>query len=136
MPGPESELARSGLALLRSMRGAAGKLAQLADFADPTWAPEEKRAKLERELASLRAGFPEPLAGKRVERLLRDAWGTRVAEHLAELDPEPAAIASAGQVHRGELAAEAPSRSRSCTRAPRRRCARTSSTSRCSRSWP
>ena len=104
MPGPETEFARRALAVLRSMRGAAGKLAQLADFVDPRWAREEQRPALERELASLRAGFPEPLPHKRVERLLRDAWGTKVSEHLAELDPEPAAIASAGQVHRGELA--------------------------------
>ena len=100
---PELEVARRGLAVLRAMRGVAGKLAQVADFVDPAWAPQDERPVLERELRALRAGTPEPLEAKRVERLLRDAWGTKVSAHLAELEPEPAALASAGQVHRAEL---------------------------------
>lgn len=98
------EAARRAFDVLRSMRGAAGKLAQLADFVDPAWAPAgAARARLEDRLAELRSGTPEPLRSKRVERLLCDAWGGRLSDHLAELDPEPAAMASAGQVHRAEL---------------------------------
>jgi hypothetical protein len=101
--GQQIDAARRGLAVLRSMRGAGGKLAQLADFVDPGWAPPDDRAELELELAQLRRGTPEPLPFKRVERLLRDAWGGKLSNYLAELEPEPAAPASAGQVHRGVL---------------------------------
>jgi predicted unusual protein kinase regulating ubiquinone biosynthesis (AarF/ABC1/UbiB family) len=38
-----------------------------------------------------------------VERLLRDAWDGKLSDHLADLERDPAAMASAGQVHRGEL---------------------------------
>ncbi len=98
-----AEVARRGFGVLRSMGGAAGKLAQLADFVDPAWVPPAERPAVERELAALRAGTPAPLAFERVERVLRDAWGGKVADHLAELDPVACAPASAGQVHRGEL---------------------------------
>ncbi|MBA2513372.1 MAG: AarF/ABC1/UbiB kinase family protein [Solirubrobacterales bacterium] len=101
--GHQIDAARRGLAVLLSMRGAAGKLAQLADFVDPGWAPSADRAELDTHLAELRRGTPEPLGVKRVERLLRDAWGGKLSDHLVELEPEPAATASAGQVHRGEL---------------------------------
>jgi predicted unusual protein kinase regulating ubiquinone biosynthesis (AarF/ABC1/UbiB family) len=97
------DAARQGLKILRGMRGAAGKLAQLADFVDPAWAPADERPRLEEHLAELRAGAPDPVPFKRIERTLRDAWGGRVADHVAELDLEPAAMASAGQVHRGVL---------------------------------
>jgi ABC1 atypical kinase-like domain len=97
------DAAHGALGVLRSMRGAAGALAQLADFVDPAWAPEAERDRVQALLDDLRRGAPEPVPFKRVERILRDAWGGRVSEHLADLDPEPAARASAGQVHRGEL---------------------------------
>lgn len=104
MPAPaQIDAARRALAVLRSMRGGAGKLAQLADFVDPDWAPPDDRAELEAHLSELRRGTLEPLPFKRVERLLRDSWGGRLSNHLAELEPEPVAAASAGQVHRGEL---------------------------------
>ncbi|HEX8104978.1 MAG TPA: AarF/UbiB family protein [Solirubrobacteraceae bacterium] len=98
-----ADVARRGLAVLRSMRGAAGHLAQLADFADPRWAPAAEREKLEAELAHLRAGAREPLDAKRVERLLRGAWGGKLSDHLEDLGDEPVALAAAGQVHRATL---------------------------------
>jgi predicted unusual protein kinase regulating ubiquinone biosynthesis (AarF/ABC1/UbiB family) len=94
------DVARRGLAVLRSMRAIGGKLAQAADFADPALVPPEG----EDLLAELRAGAPEPIGFNRIERELRSAWGGKVARHLADIDPEPAAMASAGQVHRAELA--------------------------------
>lgn len=93
------EVARRGLTVLRSMRGLSGKLAQVADLLDPDWHPEV--ASLADEL---RSGAPEPVPFKRIERELRDAWGGKLSEFVAEFDPEPAAMASAGQVHRAELA--------------------------------
>ena len=101
MSSGQFDLARRGLAVLRSMRGLSGKLAQSADLLDPDWAPEAA------ELADeLRSGAPEPIAFRRIERELRDAWGGKVSDHLVEIDPEPAAMASAGQVHRAELASD------------------------------
>ncbi|CAA9525074.1 MAG: hypothetical protein AVDCRST_MAG30-3308 [uncultured Solirubrobacteraceae bacterium] len=99
----QTDAARRAFAVLQSMRGVSGKLAQVADFVDPAWAPEgEERDRLEAQLAEIRSGAPEPLPAKRIERVLRDAWGGKISDHLAELEPEPAAMASAGQVHRGE----------------------------------
>lgn len=81
------------------MRGLAGKLAQAADLLDPEWGPEAAAIADE-----LRSGAPEPVPFKRIERELRDAWGGKLSEFVSEIDPEPAAMASAGQVHRAELA--------------------------------
>ena len=98
-----ADVARRGLQVLRSMRGAAGHLAQLADYADPRWVPAGERERFEAELARLRAGAPDPLDHRRVERLLRDAWGGKLADHLDDLGDDPVAIGAAGQVHRARL---------------------------------
>lgn len=100
------EVARRGLTVLRSMRGLSGKLAQVADLLDPDWHPEVAALADE-----LRSGAPEPLPFKRIERELRDAWGGKLSEFVAEIDPEPVAMASAGQVHRAELADTQPTSS-------------------------
>lgn len=100
MSSAQFDVARRGLAVLRSMRAVGGKLAQSADFADPALVPPEG----EEMLAELRAGAPEPIGFNRIERELRSAWGGKVSRHLSDIDPEPAAMASAGQVHRAELA--------------------------------
>jgi ubiquinone biosynthesis protein len=55
-----------------------------------------------RELARLQAEVdPEPWAV--VEQTLRDEWGTAPEQVVPDLDPEPIAAASVGQVHTGRL---------------------------------
>ena len=59
---------------------------------------------LEARLARARAEASEPLPSKRVERILRDAWGQPPARVLDALDLDaPAAVTPLAQVHRGEL---------------------------------
>ncbi|HLM49428.1 MAG TPA: AarF/UbiB family protein, partial [Solirubrobacteraceae bacterium] len=59
------------------------------------------------ELAELLAGAArragEPLPFPAVEKVLRAAWGGKVARELDDLDAEPAAVTPAAQVHRGLL---------------------------------
>jgi hypothetical protein len=77
----------------------------LAAVVDPEVVPGELR---EAVVARLRAaGAPEPLGAKEVERRLRAAWGGPVGRTLDELDPEPAAVTPAAQVHRAVADGEA-----------------------------
>ena len=55
---------------------------------------------LQQRLASLRDDVP-PVSWKQIHGVLEGEWGSAPEEVLAEIDPEPAAAASIGQVHRG-----------------------------------
>jgi hypothetical protein len=92
-----------GLRLARSARTGRVALARVADAIDPAWLPGPGGQKLAAELLAAREQAAEPLEFRRVERTLRDAWGVKPAEELAELDPEPVAVTPGAQVHRGEL---------------------------------
>ena len=52
---------------------------------------------------SARAAALQPIPAKRVERVLRDAWGGRAGDELDDLEREPAAVTPTAQVHRGVL---------------------------------
>lgn len=78
-------------------------LARIADSVDPGWIPLPWGEELVAALTNAAASGREPLEHKQVERILRDAWGSRPAEVLDELDPDPVAVTPISQVHRGML---------------------------------
>ena len=85
---------------LGKMKGAAMKVGQVLSTVDlPTLAPEDAE-RFKGKLAALRDQAPS-VPFKALEKLLREEWGESPSSVLAELDPEPAAAASIGQVHRG-----------------------------------
>jgi predicted unusual protein kinase regulating ubiquinone biosynthesis (AarF/ABC1/UbiB family) len=60
---------------------------------------EDQTAYLQERLASLRDDVP-PVDWRRMRKVLADDWGDRPDHVLADIDPEPAAAASIGQVYR------------------------------------
>ncbi len=93
--------AKRAAEVLGEMRGLAAKVGQLASYVDGLVPPEHREA-YERSLRSLQASAPRsPWADIRatIEEDLRQP----VASLFAELEPEPFASASIGQVHRGRL---------------------------------
>ncbi len=78
-------------------------LARVAANVEDAWIGDRWRETLGAELAAVRAAPPEPLDARRVESILRGAWGAKPTDELDSLDPEPVAITEAAQVHRGEL---------------------------------
>jgi hypothetical protein len=96
-------LLQVGLRLARSAPSGRLLLARIADTIEPAWLPGPW---VETIGAELRAARAEPLPAvefKRVEALLREAWGTRPSDELDELERQPAAITATSQVHRGRL---------------------------------
>jgi predicted unusual protein kinase regulating ubiquinone biosynthesis (AarF/ABC1/UbiB family) len=85
---------------LAVMRGAAMKAGQvLSTIEFPGLDPDQSQY-LQQRLASLRDNVPA-VEWKQMRRVLEDEWGEAPERVLAEIDPEPAAAASIGQVHRG-----------------------------------
>jgi predicted unusual protein kinase regulating ubiquinone biosynthesis (AarF/ABC1/UbiB family) len=78
------------------------KVGQLASFLEIDFIPEEFRPMYQEQLSALRSAAPS-MPWSTVEKVLREEWGEPVSEHFAELEPEAAAAASVGQVHRGVL---------------------------------
>ena len=88
---------------LAVMRGAAMKAGQvLSTIEFPGLDPDQSEYLKER-LASLRDNVP-PVEWKQILGVLESEWGEAPERVLAELDREPAAAASIGQVHRGRTA--------------------------------
>jgi ABC1 atypical kinase-like domain len=92
-----------GLWLARSARSGRVLLARIDGAIDLTWVPRPWGDEIVAELASARTAASEPLNVKKIERALRDAWGTRPADELDDLDPDPVAVTPTSQVHRGVL---------------------------------
>src|SRR4051794_31536309 len=84
---------------LGRMRGAAMKVGQLFSMIDLEGLPEEQRAELQSQLASLRDDVP-PVPFRRLERLIRKELGMPLGRVFAEFDERAFAAASIGQVHR------------------------------------
>lgn len=78
-------------------------LARIAHALDPAWVPRPWGEEIATELERARAAAGEPIGPRRVERALRDAWGTPARDELDELDPEPVAVTPTSQVHRGSV---------------------------------
>jgi len=90
-----------GMRLARSAPSGKIALARFAAAIDPVWLPRPWGDPIAAELESAAIAASEPIAPRRVERVLRDAWGSRVSDELDELDLEPIAVTAASQVHRG-----------------------------------
>jgi predicted unusual protein kinase regulating ubiquinone biosynthesis (AarF/ABC1/UbiB family) len=92
------------LRLARQARSGRVALARVAAALHPDWIPQPWGEELLAALATAaEEAVRDPLDGRRLERVLRDAWGVRPQEELDELDPEPIAVTPAAQVHRGVL---------------------------------
>src|SRR5947209_901348 len=86
-------LIQVGLRLTRNAPSGRLMLARIADAIDPAWLPGRWGATIAAELtAAQRDATREPLDGRRVEALLREAWGAKPASELEELDLSPVAL--------------------------------------------
>lgn len=92
-----------GLRIARSAPSGKIALARIAAAIDPAWLPRPWGDPIAAELEAAAAAAPEPIAPRRVERVLRDAWGARPTDELDELELEPFAVTPSSQVHRGVL---------------------------------
>jgi predicted unusual protein kinase regulating ubiquinone biosynthesis (AarF/ABC1/UbiB family) len=93
-----------GLRIARSASSGRFALARVAEALDLEWIPRPWGDELAAELASSRKQALEPIDGKRVERLLKDAWGAKPTDELDDLDlRDPVAVTPTSQVHRGSL---------------------------------
>ena len=96
-------LIQVGLALARSASSGRVLLARIAVGIELAWIPRPWGDAIATELAAARLSVSEPLGAKRIERALRDAWGTRPTDILDDFDPDPVAVTPTAQVHRGVL---------------------------------
>jgi predicted unusual protein kinase regulating ubiquinone biosynthesis (AarF/ABC1/UbiB family) len=92
-----------GLRLARSVTSGRVLLARIAAAVDPVLIPRPWGDTILSELDAARAAACEPVDMRRVERQLRDAWGSRPTDELDELEREPVAVTPTSQVHRGML---------------------------------
>lgn len=92
-----------GLRLARSAPSGRLLLARIADAIDPAWLPGRWGETIATELRAAHDASLEPVAPRRVESLLRDAWGAKPTDELDALELEPVAVTVTSQVHRGEL---------------------------------
>jgi predicted unusual protein kinase regulating ubiquinone biosynthesis (AarF/ABC1/UbiB family) len=99
-------LIQVGLRLARSATSGRVLLAKIAAAIDPVLIPRPWGDTIVSELEAARAAACEPVDMRRVERVLRDAWGSRPTDELDELEREPVAITPTSQVHRGVLEGE------------------------------
>jgi predicted unusual protein kinase regulating ubiquinone biosynthesis (AarF/ABC1/UbiB family) len=92
-----------GLRLALSATSGRVVLARIAAAIELDWIPRPWGDTIAIELEAARAAACEPIDMRRVERVLRDAWGRRPADELDQLDGEPVAVTPIAQVHRGVL---------------------------------
>ncbi len=92
-----------GLRLARSAPSGRLLLARVAETIEPAWLPHPYDRTIAAELEAARTAALEPVDFKRVQVVLRDAWGIRPSHELDSLEPEPVAITPTSQVHRGVL---------------------------------
>ncbi|GAC1435855.1 MAG: AarF/ABC1/UbiB kinase family protein [Solirubrobacteraceae bacterium] len=85
---------------LAVMRGAAMKAGQVLSTVEFPGLDEDQSAHLHARLASLRDSVPA-VSWKKMRGVLAGEWGEQPERVLAQLDPEPVAAASIGQVYRG-----------------------------------
>lgn len=85
---------------LAVMRGAAMKAGQVLSTIEFPGLEPDQAAYLQGRLASLRDNVA-PVGWGRMRRVIESEWGQPAGRVLAEIDTEPAAAASIGQVYRG-----------------------------------
>ncbi|MGO9976129.1 MAG: AarF/UbiB family protein [Solirubrobacteraceae bacterium] len=78
-------------------------LARLGHVIDLDWIPRPWGDEIAAELKSARSAASQPLKPSAVERVLRDAWGTKPTDELDDFDPIPVAVTPTSQVHKGTL---------------------------------
>jgi len=96
------ETARQIVAALGRMKGAAMKIGQVMSFLDVGLVPEEYREEFQRELAKLRDAAPT-VPFRQMRRVIEEELEEPLSAIFAELDEEPIAAASIGQVYRAQL---------------------------------
>jgi predicted unusual protein kinase regulating ubiquinone biosynthesis (AarF/ABC1/UbiB family) len=84
---------------LGQMRGAAMKVGQMISMVEFDGLPEEQQDELQGKLATLRDDVP-PVPFARLEKLMRQEYGTPLKQVFSEFDERAFAAASIGQVHR------------------------------------
>lgn len=87
--------------VLGTMRGLAAKIGQTLSYVDGV-VPEAQREQYEAALRTLRAAAPRS-SWQAIREVVESELEAPLAELFAELEPEPFASASIGQVHRGRL---------------------------------
>ena len=85
---------------LAAMRGAAMKAGQVLSTVEFPGLDPDQSAYLQSRLASLRDDVPA-VGWREIHTVLEQEWGSAPDRVLDRIDPEPAAAASIGQVHRG-----------------------------------
>jgi predicted unusual protein kinase regulating ubiquinone biosynthesis (AarF/ABC1/UbiB family) len=96
------QTAKQIVAALGTMKGAAMKLGQVMSFLDVGLVPEEHREEFQAELAKLRDAAPT-VSFKQMRKVIEEDLEEPVKHVFAELDEEPIAAASIGQVYRARL---------------------------------
>ena len=96
------EAAEQIVTVLGGMKGAAMKLGQVLSFVDLGIVPPEHRERFQAKLASLRDAAPT-VSFDQMRKVIEQDLGEPVSRAFADLDPEPIAAASIGQVYRATL---------------------------------
>jgi predicted unusual protein kinase regulating ubiquinone biosynthesis (AarF/ABC1/UbiB family) len=94
--------AQSLVKMFAGMRGAAMKVGQTLSAVDLGLVPEEVRPQWQEILSTLQQGA-EPVSFKAITKVIESDLGEKLKDLFADIDPEPVAAASIGQVHKAEL---------------------------------
>ncbi|MGN6171288.1 MAG: ABC1 kinase family protein [Solirubrobacteraceae bacterium] len=96
------EAAEQIVAALGTMKGAAMKVGQVLSFLDVGLIPPEHREEFQRKLGELRDAAPT-VSFKEMRKVIEQELDDPIDEIFEELEPEPIAAASIGQVYRARL---------------------------------
>ncbi|MGK2938199.1 MAG: ABC1 kinase family protein [Solirubrobacteraceae bacterium] len=88
--------------LFSGMRGAAMKVGQTLSAVDLGLVPEEVRPEFQAILATLQQDA-KPVAFRAIRKVIEQDLDARIGDVFTEIDEQPMAAASIGQVHRGRL---------------------------------
>lgn len=88
--------------VLGSMKGVAMKLGQMLSILDLDLVPDEHRGSFQRKLAALRDQAPTT-SFETMRRVIEADYERPISEVFADIDPDPVAAASIGQVYRARL---------------------------------